>query len=157
MTRIEARGYAEKLVRDNNVAPGGSESDTLGVFRFCENLRHTLTSLTGKAGFYALLSRALTLSRREAPSLHLLRITHDGALELCEPDTGTIEATDGIVLLGFMIELLFIFVGNALTLRLLYEVWPNELFNTSEVEQDASRNQTQRDELQGSLKLDHIS
>ncbi len=62
------RHLAERLV-GQETSPKGTPSEPGSAFRVCERLRQPLSSLTGKAGFQALLSRALTLTKPEFPQL----------------------------------------------------------------------------------------
>ena len=50
-------------------------------FQVCEKLRPHLATLMGKAGFQAVLSRAIAVSSGEAPWLGAMRVTADGSLE----------------------------------------------------------------------------
>ncbi len=101
-----------------------------GAFRVCENLRRPLTTLAGAAGFHSLLSRALTLAKHDAPSLQSLRVNSDGSLNVAQVSQEKYDDADGLILVAYLIALLFTFVGETLTLRLLHEVWPHGSFNT---------------------------
>jgi hypothetical protein len=110
------------------------------TFRVCEKLRRPLTALAGAAGFHSLLSRALTLAKRESPSLSLVQVKADGSLDSSfedglvgsNPDKADLEAEKGLV--AHLLGLLFTFIGAALTLRLIHDIWPSELFLGSTVE-----------------------
>ena len=88
-----------------------------------------LVRLTGVDGFRSLLSRALTLAKKEVPSLNMIQIAADGSvkgfggLEQSEV-TGAAEQA-GIVLVAHLLELLVTFIGAPLTLRLVYDKWPD--------------------------------
>ena len=56
-----------------------SNDDADQVVRACEKLRVPLTRLAGTTGFSSLLSRALALAMRQAPSLERLRVEADGS------------------------------------------------------------------------------
>jgi hypothetical protein len=109
-----------------------TESPTLCVY---EKLRKSLVELVGLAGFHSLASRALTLARPEAPSLGAVRIGADGSLH----GLGEIETQFdmdkspaggvGISLIVRLLELLRMFLGEALTLSLLRNAWPGEVFD----------------------------
>jgi len=65
--------------------------------------------------------RALTLAKREASILDGVQVKEDGSLEGL---TG--EAMEqGEVLVAHLIGLLETFIGEALTLRLLHDAWPD--------------------------------
>ncbi len=109
---------------------GGNSSDTAGraAFRVCEKLRRPLTILVGTAGYQSLISRAVTLARVKAPSLGRLQINPDGSLEIPPAIEVQFETNDpasgGAVLVAQLIELLITFIGEALTLRLVHDIWP---------------------------------
>ena len=108
------------------------ESPTLRVY---EKLRSSLGEFVGAAAFRSLASRALMLARPETPSLSAARITEDGSLK----GQGEIESRfdndndqvgeGGIVLIARLLGLLRIFLGEALTLSLLRNAWPDDAFD----------------------------
>ncbi|HMH13479.1 MAG TPA: hypothetical protein VK578_10250 [Edaphobacter sp.] len=109
----------------------------VAAFRVCEKLRRPLTALAGAAGFYALISRALTLAKRESPRLSMVQVKADGSLDSSlqdgpvesNPDKPELEAEKALV--AHLLGLLFTFIGAALTLRLIYDIWPSELFRST--------------------------
>ena len=93
-----------------------------------EELRLHLIKLAGVAGFRSLLSRALTLAKAEAPSLHIVQIREDGSVEgfdSRELEVGAVAGQAGIVLVANLLELLVTFIGTPLTLRLVRDAWPD--------------------------------
>ncbi|MGC2425121.1 MAG: hypothetical protein WA666_12305 [Nitrospirota bacterium] len=94
------------------------------AFCVCEKLRKPLSALAGAEGYKALISRALTLARKEAPSLGTVRVTEDGVLEwpgvFAERDA---DESAGVALVGQLLGLLAIFIGESLTLRLVRDIW----------------------------------
>jgi hypothetical protein len=108
------------------------ESPTLRVY---EKLRQSLGEFVGVAGFYSLASRALALAKPEAPSLNTTVVSGDGALQgLGEIQTQIDMNKDpagegGIILIACLLGLLRIFLGEALTLSLLRNAWPGEVFD----------------------------
>jgi len=86
--------------------------------------------LAGSAGFYALASRALALARSEVPSLSAVGVGTDGNLEGLSSIEPSIKVEQdrvhegGVILISRLLGLLFIFLGEALTLSLLREAWP---------------------------------
>ncbi len=111
-------------------AAGGERTEekvnaALSVF---EKLRVHLSKLVGSTGFQVLLSRAAALARKEVEWLEVIRIEADVTLEgfreaaLQQPAK---KVTEGCTaLLAQLLGLLFTFIGEALTLRLVWEVWP---------------------------------
>jgi hypothetical protein len=108
------------------------ESPTLRVY---EKLRQSLGEFVGVAGFQSLASRALTLAKPEAPSLSAAQVAADGSLQ----GLGKIETQidmdkdqageGGIILIARLLGLLRTFLGEALTLTLLRNAWPGEVFD----------------------------
>ncbi len=110
--------------------------DVRAVFRVCEKLRQLLVDLVGIVGFRSLLSRALSLGQKEVSWLQCLRINDDGFLERparVEPAENAEEASSGgEILVAHMIELLFAFIGEALAMRLVRNVWPEAPFESED-------------------------
>ncbi len=116
--------------------PEPMESPTLRVY---EKLRQSLGEFVGVAGFCSLASRALMLARPEAPSLGAARVAEDGALLGLGQGLGEVESQfdmnkdpagdGGIILIARLLGLLRIFLGEALTLSLLRNMWPGEVFD----------------------------
>ncbi len=104
-----------------------------GTFCICEKLRGSLVTLVGAAGYRSLLSRALSLAKKDAPSLEDLQVKEDGSLawpgtlEL-QPDLDKVPH-DGARLVAQLLELLASFIGQSLTLLLVRESWPGAPFN----------------------------
>lgn len=108
-------------------APGNASSET-ATFRVTDKLRAHLSTLMGKGGFRALLSRALVLASAEVSWLGALRIKADGGLEWSQVSHEKLdpaEFRDGkVVLLAQLLGLLAAFIGVNLTSRLVGEIWP---------------------------------
>src|SRR6185437_5546233 len=111
------------------VAGESSEPAESAAFRVCAKLRRPLTTLAGVAGFRSLLSRALTLARAEAPSLTAVHVAADGSLKGLDELKAQIDKEqardEGAILIAQLLGLLFTFIGEGLTLRLVQDVWPN--------------------------------
>lgn len=101
---------------------------------FCvyEKLRLYLSTFAGVAGFHSLVSRALTLAKAEAPSLSAMQVTADGCIsDLRSFDSQTHNDQDseaGVILIAMLLRLLRTFIGEAVTLRLLKDIWPDVAF-----------------------------
>src|SRR5271170_6274892 len=114
------------------VTPDGMEPPAIRVY---EKLRQSLGEFVGSAGFQLLASRALTLARPETSSLSAARIAADGSLQgLSEigtqNDMDKDRVGDGeIILVARLLGLLRIFLGEALTLSLLRDAWPGQVFD----------------------------
>jgi hypothetical protein len=100
------------------------------AFRVCEKLRVQLTKTTGVGGFSALVSRALALAGAEVPWLRALQINSDGSLKGLHELEAKLDSrvvTEGqVVLLSQLLGLLVTFVGPALTLQILQDIWPKD-------------------------------
>jgi hypothetical protein len=100
-----------------------SAAPIIAAVRTCDRLRVTLARLVGMAGFCSLLSRALAMAKREVPSLDAARVLPDGSLEGLD-GIGQ-DADAGLIVVSRLIELLVTFIGEALTLGLVNDAWPD--------------------------------
>ena len=125
----ETLDLARRLLAYDTVTGKTSVPTESAVFRVYEELRRHLCAFAGVAGFQSLASRALTLARAEAPSLSAVQVTAGGSLQgpgELAPQIDNDEAVDGgAILIGHLLALLFIFIGEALTLRLVHDMWPD--------------------------------
>ncbi|HEX5453228.1 MAG TPA: hypothetical protein VFX06_05495 [Stellaceae bacterium] len=82
--------------------------------------------MAGVAGFRSLLSRALALADGEIRWLKAVHVDANGSLEgLDEAQLSDAEIAEGeAVLVAHLLGLLVTFIGEALTLHLLHEAWP---------------------------------
>jgi len=130
-TLPEMRDLAQRLLSYEASAGSTSASAETATLRVYQKLRHSLGELAGSAGFQALASRALTLARSEVPSLSAVQVGADGNLEGMWSIEPSISAEidrvheGGIILISRLLGLLFIFLGEALTLSLLRDAWPD--------------------------------
>ncbi len=113
------------------------ESATLRVY---EKLRHSLTAITGVTSFQSLACRALVMAKLEDYSLAAVQIAEDGSLlgfndydlqiETHKGRTKEYQSSErGSMLIARLLNLLHIFLGEALTLRLLRNAWPDATFD----------------------------
>ena len=125
------RDLAQRLLSYEASAGSTSTSAEITTLRVYQKLRHSLSELAGSAGFQALASRALTLARSEVPSLSAVQVGADGNLEGMSSIEPSINAEmdriheGGIILISRLLGLLFTFLGEALTLSLLRDAWPD--------------------------------
>jgi hypothetical protein len=127
------RDLAQRLLAYEAVEGESSEPTEPAFFRVYEKLRRHLCALAGIAGFHSLASRALTLAQSEAPGLRAVQITADGCLQgigeldpqLDDHETGGAE----VILIAQLLGLLSTFIGEALTLQLVLNVWPEAALN----------------------------
>jgi hypothetical protein len=129
------RDLAHRLITYEAGAGKNSESMESSTLRVYEKLRQSLGEFVGVAGFQSLASRALTLARPEVPSLSAARVAADGSLQgmgeiETQIDMDKDRPSDGeIVLIARLLGLLRIFLGEALTISLLRNAWPGEIFD----------------------------
>jgi hypothetical protein len=129
MLPLEARALARRLIADEAAAAKISLSAEPAVSRVYEKLRQSLCALAGVAGFRSLASRALTLAQTEASSLSAVQVASDGSLQglgETESQTRRFQDEDGeAMLIALVLGLLITFIGEALTLRLVQNAWPD--------------------------------
>ena len=129
-TLPEMRDLARRLLRYEANAGNTSDPVESTTLRVYQKLRQSLGELAGSAGFHSLASRALTLARSEVPSLSAVKVGADGNLEGMSAIEPSIKVEQdqvnegGVILISRLLGLLFIFLGEALTLSLLRDVWP---------------------------------
>jgi len=141
MTAIPGmRELADRLLTYEAGARESSEPSESPTLRVYEKLRDSLSAFAGVAAFESLAFRALTQAKAEAPDLWAVQVAADGSLlglGEFEPqmDTdrdlaGEFSVDDGgIVLITRLLGLLGLFLGEALTLSLLRNAWPGEVFD----------------------------
>lgn len=117
----DTRQLANQLVAFEAATKKTSDDDLYATCRVCEKLRNPLVTLTGTGGYHALLSRALTLAKREAPVLSDVEILSDGSLNGLKDDAAQAHP----VLVAYMLSLLITFIGLDLTMRLVHDIWPD--------------------------------
>ena len=130
------RKLARWLLIYEAAAGKGSEPTESAASRVCEKLRQPLCSLTGVAGFRSILLRALVLARSKAPSLSPVQVAPDGSLKGLDKigpqeekvKNQAVEA--GVILIAQLLDLLLLFIGEGITLRLVQDVWPEAAFST---------------------------
>jgi len=121
-------GFARRLLAYERASGDPAEAQVPTAFRVCEKLRRPLSKGLGVDGFRSLLSRAQALAGAEVSWLLTLKIKTDGSWE----DLGDLEAkldagalAEGeVFLVGQLLGLLVIFIGPALTLQLVRDIWP---------------------------------
>jgi len=147
-TPPEMRDLAERLLAYEANADNTSERVESIVLRVYEKLRHSLGEFAGTAAFHSLASRALAMAKSEIPSLRAAQVFPDGALrglghglghgqsefgpaiDTENDRAGTQPVGDeGIVVIARLLDLLLLFLGEPITLRLLRNAWPGAAFD----------------------------
>jgi hypothetical protein len=83
-----------------------------------------LVKLVGVAGYRSLISRALAISKAEAPSLERVQVQLDGAIDGFDGIEQNLSEEAGVVVLVYLLDLLVKFIGETLTLGLVRDAWP---------------------------------
>jgi len=116
---------AERLIAEEIRVGNGATVKTPPAFRVCEKLRRSLSSLVGSGGFHSVMARALSLATSEVPWLSEVQVKPDGSLEIQAEIKDQAESVEGgTALVAHLLGLLATFIGEALTLRLVQNVWP---------------------------------
>ena len=125
MTR--PRPSALALAKDVVVAESRGDESRGIELTIVRKLHATLGTLIGTHGFDVVLARALTLAKREEPSLGNVVAEPGGALKGLV--TARADRDRGLVaLLSHLIELLMRFIGEDLAGRVVRDTWPNVEF-----------------------------
>ena len=114
LTAVEAAG---KAISDVQV------HESVRVF---DKLRISQSQFIGVVGFETLLRRAIARAAAEFPFLHEVTLTAEGRVEgldrLAAKEEG-VEAT--IAIIAHFLDLMVTFIGEALTIRLVANAWPD--------------------------------
>jgi hypothetical protein len=127
----EMRDLAHRLLTYESEGSDTSGPAGSAILRVYEKLRRRLGELAGVTGFQSLAARALTLAKSEDPSLGSVRVAPDGNLEGISTIESAINAekdrnhSGGVALISRLLGLLLIFLGEALTMNLIRDVWPD--------------------------------
>jgi hypothetical protein len=140
----EMRDWARQLLTYEAAADKCNRSTEPAAFCAYEKLRRSLVSFAGIAAFQSIASRALVLAQAEVPSLCAVRIAVDGALQgwsdvqpisTDKDQAGSQRGGEdppgeaGSILIARILSLLLTFLGEALTLSLLRNAWPDATFD----------------------------
>lgn len=109
--------------------------DHPAAFRAVDRLRPHLSELMGRSGFRALLARALVRATAEIGWLSGVVVVADGELQgLPIASAGADDFSAGeAALLAHLLGLLDVFIGPALTVRLVTQIWPQLSFGDADV------------------------
>ena len=111
---------AKRLVAFEGSSDLGSNTSVRGHIGVIEKLQILLTRFAGADGYMALMRRALALARVEMPGLDKPTLGISGIKTSLEKLTD--EA--GAVVIANLLDLMVVFIGGALTMTLLNEMWP---------------------------------
>jgi hypothetical protein len=118
-------------------APEPMESATLRIYK---KQRRSLSGVAGVAAFEFLTFRAVKQAKSESPSLWPVQVATDRSLQDLgefKPQIGIDKdladkfpiGDRGIILIACLLGLLFISLGEALTLNLQRNAWPGQVFD----------------------------
>jgi len=140
MRDLAQRLLTYEAAEDKSSRPMGSA--TLCTY---ERLRQCLVAFTGVAGFQAIAARALVLAQAEDHNLCAVQVTAEGTLQglgnielqasLNKDLAGNYMAGEDLpgaaraILIAQILGLLLTFLGEALTLSLLRNAWPDAIFD----------------------------
>jgi hypothetical protein len=121
-------GFARRLLAFEVASGNPSGAQDSAAFRVSEKLRGPLARLLGIDSFRSLLSRAQALAGAEVPWLINLEIKTDGSWQELSGLQVKLDAdaiAEGeVFLVGQLLGLLVIFIGPALTLQVVHDIWP---------------------------------
>ena len=127
------RNLAQCLLSYEAGAGKTSEAPESSTLRVYEKLRRSIGEFVGATGFQSLAYRALMLARPETPHLREARIAADGSLHGLGDTQSQFDmdpaGDGGIIFIARLLGLLRLFLGEALTLSLLRNAWPGEVFD----------------------------
>ena len=130
------RHFATRLVIHATGGKAVAEVTPAESFQVCQRLQLPLSTLMGSGGFRALLTRALALAKEQVPWLHAVHVNADGTLEGLDEVEKQVEpkhlSVGSSVLLAELLGLMVAFIGAALTVGLVREVWPEIKVDDSE-------------------------
>lgn len=120
------RVLAGQLIACEAAARSQTGEDMPAALRVAEKLRLPLFTIAGRAACRSLLNASLRSARASAPEFDRVHITPEGSLDgwhgSRDPDR---MAEAGAILISQLLGLLISLVGEAVTLKLIREVWPD--------------------------------
>ena len=128
MPSASMRGLAQRLLALEVARQSPADPHAHELVKVCERLQISVTRFAGSDGFASLLRRALALARAEHPVLQTVKLKPDGTWDGCEAiafagENGAPAAEAAII--AHLLGLLETFVGEAFTLRLVRQAWPD--------------------------------
>ena len=139
-TSPEMRDLAARLIVYESYVGENSVSLESAALRVYNKLHQSISAFAGVAAFQSFAFRALSQVQSEVPRLWSVQIAEDGSLESIrdiksQTDNGMdLAGEEGKILIGRLLNLLHIFLGEAVTLSLLRQAWPGAAFDDSSSE-----------------------
>jgi len=119
------RELSRQLIAYEAAKLGCAEGNLAAADRVCETIRRPLSTLAGTTGFRALLTRALTIEKVQAPSLSAVSVKPDGSLDGLADLVADGEIHAGVGLVSQLLGLLATLIGESLTIRIVVDIWPD--------------------------------
>lgn len=136
------RSIAKRLMASETLGKAPTPGDKPKPFRALDQLRPHLSLLMGRSGYQALLARALVLATAEVAWLKAVQVVTDGELQgvmVAQAGSEGADVSEGeVVLLAQLLGLLVAFIGPALTLRLVTQIWPQLSLDNADFSKTAS-------------------
>ena len=130
------RDLAARLLAYESDVGKSSERVESAALRVYKKLRQSISAFAGAAAFQSFACRALSQVQSEVPHLWAVQVAEDGSLEGLDDLESQIDSEHGFGGRGRnhsdrsdLLELLHIFLGEALTLSLLRDAWPGAAFD----------------------------
>ena len=135
---LRQRVFRRMLAREAGTGAGATAT-AAAACRLCERFAEQLTPLIGDAGVAAICARSLHLTERNVPGLAPIDVRSGAApfarLQLSLEQQQPAAATEAAVaVLVTAVELLALFIGEGLTIRLLREAWPDDFAGDTDEE-----------------------
>ena len=129
----QIQNLATHLIAYESGNNNASEKITPAAFFIIEKLRPNLVSLMGNGGFSLLLSRALTLAKRQVSWLGMVSVNTAGDLEGLAESLARIDRDEflkgRVALLAHLFGSLMDLIGEEVTLRMVRDIWPRASLN----------------------------
>jgi hypothetical protein len=129
----QIRDFATQLIAYESGNSNASEKMTPAAFFITEKLRPNLVSLMGNGGFSLLLSRALTLAKRQVSWLGMVSVNAAGDLEGLAESLAKIDREEfvkgRVALLAQLLGSLTDLIGEDVTLSVVHDIWPRASLN----------------------------
>lgn len=137
----QMRSIARQLIAFEAPVNASAEAGSPSAFRIIDKLRPHFSQLMGRGGFKALLARALVLAAAEVSWLATVQVDANGELEGLAVAQATVvggnDAEGEVALVSQLLGLLVAFIGPALTLRLINQLWPQLSFDVADFSHSA--------------------
>lgn len=123
------RKWSRRLLEHQADNPSHPQALLAAAEPVCQGLQEKLITLIGSDGCRVLISRAWVLTRREFPALNPIETNGNCHLQGQDKSLQGLDAEQAaevqVVMLANLLWLLMIFIGEDLSMHLMYELWPD--------------------------------